>query len=276
MIFRWSTTINQTTVISATVEVNTANGIDRLNTTILCDKLIVHREPISDIFIDSFLHTHTVSFFLLRVFVDKAITSGCDARGTVFGDISRGVFKLLGNNFRCHFVKHDFIQADLLHTEFSNAQILVHRVGDDNSDPYSANYATIQTIQQQDISYLHIQFEVSPDNALDATIGSERFSGPGISPEMYSTSESQLLKKGPEISLELYDELGILSYEIGPAACSANDVHVYCTKKIYIMNQSHNTLSTENGSKKSRVENRNFVNMSGTAVHDAFGIIMLR
>ena len=31
---------------------------------------------------------------------------------------------------------------------------------------------------------------------------------------MYSTSESQLSKKGPEISLELYDELGILSDEI--------------------------------------------------------------
>jgi hypothetical protein len=82
----------------------------------------------------------------------------------------------------------------------------VHCIGDDNSDTYSANYATIQAIQQQDIAYLHIQFKVSPDNALDATVGSEIISGavgpkvgPCISPEIYSIVSSQLTTKGPEV-----------------------------------------------------------------------------
>jgi hypothetical protein len=222
MIFLWSTTIHQITVISATVEMNTATDIDQLYTTILYDKLIAWK-PISDVLIDSSLHTHTVSIFLLRVFVDKAITSGSDDRGTDFGDIPLGVFKLLANNFRCQLVKQDFIQAELMHTEFSNPHMLVHHVGDDNSDTLSANYTDIQAIQQQEIAYVHIQCEVSPDTALDATVGSERFDGPTISPEMYSTSTSQLSQKSPGISLELYDELGILSDEIGPAAYSPAD-----------------------------------------------------
>jgi hypothetical protein len=189
MIFRWSTTIHQSTVISATVEVNTATGTDQLYTAILYDKLIAWT-PISDVPIDSSLHTHTVSFFLLRVFVDKAITIGSDDRGTNFGDISLGVSKLLADIFRCQFAKQGFIQAELLHTEFSKLHMFVHRVGDDNSDTFSANYADIQTIQQQDMAYLHIQFEVRSDTALEFTVGSEIAFVDTTEPETLATSFS--------------------------------------------------------------------------------------
>jgi hypothetical protein len=74
---------------------------------------------------------------------------------------------------------------------------------------------------------------------------------------------------GPGISSELYDKH---SDEIGPADCSMNDVHVYCTNELRIMYQKHDTLSTENGNKQTRVKNGNFINMSDAAVRDVFGI----
>jgi len=97
------------------------------------------------------------------------------------------------------------IQADLLVTEFSNVHMLVHRIGDDNSDTCSENYLTVQAIQQQDIAYLHIQI-MSPDNTLDSTVGSAIINGavgpevgPGIRPDIYLIISSQLATKGPEV-----------------------------------------------------------------------------
>ena len=77
---------------------------------------------------------------------------------------------------------------------------------------------------------------------------------------------------GPGMSSELYDELGILLDKIDLAACSANEMHVYCTNELRIMYQKHDTLSTENGNKQTRVKNGNFINMSDAAVRDVFGI----
>jgi hypothetical protein len=187
--FRWATTSNQITIIYIFVEDNFANGNDQFSTKILCDKMITGK-PISNIFNDSILHALAIPIFLLRVFVDKIIASTCDARGTDFDDMSVGIFTLHGNNFRCQFVYKAFIQASLMHTEFNNVHILVHRISDDSSDTYrrhlqtySANCATIQATQQQDMIYLHFEFKVRPDNALDATVASEIISG-AVGPEV--------------------------------------------------------------------------------------------
>ena len=121
-------------------------------------------------------------------------------------NIETAEMQTAADNATSPFPESDYpIQADLLVTEFSNVHMLVHRIGDDNSDTCSENYLTVQAIQQQDIAYLHIQI-ISPDNTLDSTVGSAIINGaigpevgPGIRPDIYLIISSQLATKGPEV-----------------------------------------------------------------------------
>jgi hypothetical protein len=87
------TKINQIMIIAATFEENTATDIDQFNTKILHGKRIAGKHILA-VFNESILHAQTMSTFLLRVFVNIAITSTRDIRHIDVGDMPLGGTRL--------------------------------------------------------------------------------------------------------------------------------------------------------------------------------------